>query len=167
MAFQEDSGPRRYLVVANQTLDSDELAEDIRARAAEGPSEFWIVVPATAVKDLASKALPTPSIPVMGGVLSVPGTREEARALAQEKLQAAVRNLSASGVTVDGEVANADPMKAVRAALGNRRFDGIIVSTLPARLSRWLRGDLPARLEREFRVPVTHVEVPKFTLRQT
>ena len=166
MASQGDAGPRRYLVVANQTLDSDELAEDIRARAAAGPSEFWIVAPATAVKDLASKSMPTPAMPVMGGVLSVPGTREDARKLAQAKLEAALRNLSAGGVTIDGEVGDADPIRAVKAALGRRQFDEIIVSTLPRRLSRWLRGDLPARLEREYRVPVSHVEVPKFTLRQ-
>jgi len=166
MASQRDAGPRRYLVVANQTLDSDELAEDIRGRAATGPSEFWIVAPATAVKDLASKSMPTPAMPVMGGVLSVPGTREEARTLAQAKLQAALRNLSASGVTIDGEVGDADPIRAVKGALGSRQFDEIIVSTLPGRLSRWLRGDLPARLEREFRLTVSHVEVPKFTLRR-
>ena len=118
MASQEDAGPRRYLVVANQTLDSDELAEDIRARAAAGPSEFWIVAPATAVKDLASKSMPTPAMPVMGGVLSVPGTREDARKLAQAKLEAALRNLSAGGVTIDGEVGDADPIRAVKAAVG-------------------------------------------------
>ena len=31
------------------------------------------------------------------------------------------------------------------------------MSTLPARVSRWLHHDLPGRLEHEFHVPVTHV----------
>ena len=38
---------RRYMVVANQTLGYDALVQFVRDRAAAGPSEFWVVVPAT------------------------------------------------------------------------------------------------------------------------
>jgi hypothetical protein len=38
---------RRYLVVANQTLGSNELYEEVRACLASGPCTFHIVVPAT------------------------------------------------------------------------------------------------------------------------
>jgi hypothetical protein len=101
----------------------------------------------------------------MGGPLAMIGTPEEARRLAQEKLDAAVHRLAGAGATADGEVGDANPVKAVAAALKRRPADEIIVSTLPARMSRWLRQDLPRRLEHEFGLPVTHVEVPKFTLR--
>ena len=37
----------RYLVVANQTIDSEELAEQLRAVLAAGPCQFHFVVPAT------------------------------------------------------------------------------------------------------------------------
>jgi len=149
---------RRYLVVANQTLSSDELVEVLGERAAAEPSEFWIIVPATPVKHLAAKAVPMPPMPVMGGVLSLPGTREEARRLAEEKLQSALRRLAVVGATADGEVGDGDPMRAVEAVLGRRQFDEIIVSTLPERLSHWLRQDFPSRLEHRFHLPVTHVE---------
>jgi GABA permease len=109
----------------------------------------------------------TPPMPVMGGVLYVPGPHEEAlyvpgpheeaRRLAQENLQSALQQLTAAGVTADGEVSD-DPMRAVQAAFSRRQFDEIIVSTLPERLSRWMRQDLPRRLQHKFRLPVTHVE---------
>jgi GABA permease len=148
----------RYLVVANQTLDSDELVALVRERTAEGPAEFWLVVPATPVKDLASKAVPIP-MPVMGGVSTLPAPPGEARRLAQINLDAAIKKLTAAGGTVGGTVSDADPMRAVQEAVGSREFDEIIVSTLPPRLSRWLHHDLPGRLQREFHLPVTHVVV--------
>jgi hypothetical protein len=149
----------RYLVVANQTLDSDELMTLIRERMAAGPAEFWLVVPATPVKDLVSSAMVPPPMPVMGGVPTIPAPPEEARRLAQGKLDAALKKLSAAGATARGEVCDPDPMRAVEAAVTSREFDEIIVSTLPARLSRWLHQDLPGRLGRKFHLPVTHVAV--------
>jgi hypothetical protein len=148
----------RYLVVANQTLDSDELATLVRVRTAEGPAEFWLVVPATPVKDLASRAVPIP-MPVMGGVSTLPAPPSEARRLAQINLDAAIEKLTAAGATVDGAVADPDPVRAVAEALNGREFDEIIVFTLPPRLSRWLHNDLPTRLQHEFHLPVTDVVV--------
>ncbi len=52
---------------------------------------------------------------------------------------------------------DADPLAAVSDALHQRGFDEIIISTLPWRLSRWLRVDLPSKL-RGLGVPVEHVE---------
>ena len=49
---------RRYMIVANQTLGYDALVQFVRDRAAAGPSEFWVVVPATLVKHLAARSLP-------------------------------------------------------------------------------------------------------------
>jgi cell pole-organizing protein PopZ len=148
----------RYLVVANQTLGSDELVTLVRERTAEGPAEFWLVVPATPVKDLASNAMPIP-MPVMGGVSTLPAPPAEARRLAQINLDAAIKTLTVAGGTVNGTVSDADPMQAVKEAVDSREFDEIIVATLPPRLSRWLHQDLPARLQHDFHLPVTHVVV--------
>jgi len=148
----------RYLVVANQTLGSDELVALVRERTADGPAEFWLVVPATPVKDLASNAIPIP-MPVMGGISTLPAPPAEARRLAQLNLDAALEKLRATGATVDGAVADPDPVRAVAEAVRAREFDEIIVFTLPPRLSRWLHNDLPTRLQHEFNLPVTDVVV--------
>lgn len=149
---------RAHLVIANQTLESEALTRAIQDRAATGPCEFRLVVPATPVNDLAGRSVPLTPMPVMGGVLSVPGDPDEARALAARKLERALERLRATGVPVDGAVGDADPMRAAAEAIRQRRFDEVIVSTLPQRRSRWLRQDLPRRLERALGLPVTHVE---------
>jgi hypothetical protein len=148
----------RYLVVANQTLDSDELVTLVRERTAAGPAEFWLVVPATPVKDLVTNAMPIP-MPVMGGISALPAPPEEARRRAQVNLDAAVTKLTAAGGKVNGAVADPDPVRAVAEAVRGREFDEIIVFTLPPRLSRWLHHDLPTRLQHEFDLPVTDVVV--------
>jgi hypothetical protein len=41
--------PRRYLVIANQTLAEAELTEAIRQRQRAGPSSFYLLVPNTEI----------------------------------------------------------------------------------------------------------------------
>jgi GABA permease len=151
---------RRYLIVANQTLGGAELIDAVRERIAAGPSEFWLVVPATPVTHLEPAYL---AMPVMGGLPAVTGPPEEARSVARARLDAALAQLRGVGATVDGEVGDADPLRAAEAAMSGREFDEIIVSTLPSRLSRWLRQDLPHRMEHRFGqrvVQVTSSEAP-------
>ena len=61
------------------------------------------------------------------------------------------------GAKVDGEVGDSDAIRAVRAVIESRQVDEIIISTLPTTISRWLRQDLPSRVERKFSLPVTVV----------
>ena len=58
---------------------------------------------------------------------------------------------------VDGAVGDADPIAAVRKLLETRAFDEIILATLPAGASRWLRMDLAHRLQRVTKLPVEEV----------
>jgi hypothetical protein len=62
----------------------------------------------------------------------------------------------AAGGHVEGMIGDTDPFVAVRDAVTRFGFDEIIVSTLPARVSHWLRRDLPHRVE-QFGLPVTVV----------
>jgi len=129
---------RRYLVVSNQTLGGAPLAAKIRDALAEGPSEFHVVVPATAPSHFA-------------------WTEGQARAVAQERLDAALRWFSSIGATATGEVADEHPLYAMRDALREQPADEIIISTLPPGMSKWLRQDLPRKARKEFGLPVTHV----------
>jgi hypothetical protein len=129
---------RRYLVVSNQTLGGAALAAKIRTALEEGPSEFHIVVPATAPSHFA-------------------WTEGEARAVAQERLDAALSWFATIGATATGEVADEHPLYAMRDALREQPADEIIISTLPPGMSRWLRQDLPRKARKEFGLPVTHV----------
>ena len=144
----------RYLIIANQTLGGAELVDAIHERMDAGSCEFWVVVPATPVTHLEPAYL---ALPVMGGVPAVTGSPEEARALARTRLEAALKQLRAMGAAVDGEVGDPDPLRAAEVAMSGHEFDEIIVSTLPTRLSRWLRQDLLHRLEHRLRQRVVQV----------
>lgn len=130
---------RRYLVVANQTLGGDHLADKVRQCVAEGPARFHILVPATQPQDHAV------------------WTEGEARALAQQALDRALERFRQLGADADGEVGDESPLEAIGDAVRDQEFDEIILSTLPPGMSRWLRQDLPHRVERSFEIPVTHV----------
>jgi cell pole-organizing protein PopZ len=133
------SAVRRYLVVANQTLGGEHLAETVRGYLAAGPARFHILVPATQPRDHAV------------------WTEGQARALAQRRLEAALDRFRSIGAEVEGEIGDERPLQAIADAVHDREFDEIILSTLPPGLSRWLRQDLPHRVERQFELPVTHV----------
>jgi hypothetical protein len=53
----------------------------------------------------------------------------------------------AAGGHVEGVVGDSDPFVAVQEAVEGGGFDEVIISTLPARVSHWLRRDLPHRVE--------------------
>jgi cell pole-organizing protein PopZ len=146
----------RYLVVANQTLGGADLERTIRDRVERGAAHFHIVVPTIEPQD------ETPAWAMSGSESSfVPPeyeTADKARRRAQHRLNQMVDKIAAIGGKATGEVGDSDPAKAVRAALESETFEEVIISTLPARLSRWLKMDLPSRVSRMTEVPVTTIE---------
>jgi hypothetical protein len=80
---------------------------------------------------------------------------------ALQRVEFGIEQLQKLGAEVDGEVGNANPVKAVGDALSRRKYDEIIVSTLPSGVGRWLSQDLPSRVRRMFKGPVTVVAVTR------
>jgi hypothetical protein len=129
------------LIVANQTLPSQALATEVTSRIASGARDFHVVVPAT---------------PPPGGGMT--WDEDAARAAATERLEAFRQQLARQGVTVTGEIGDRDPVAAVRDAARDRDVSAIVLSTLPAGVSKWLRQDVPSRMKGAMNVPVTVVE---------
>ena len=86
-----------------------------------------------------------------------PATDQEATAQARQRLSVMLDGLAALGVPVEGDLGSCDPLEAVEKLCADRRFDEIIVTTLPQHVSRWLRADLPHQAERRFGLPVTTI----------
>src|SRR5215213_573063 len=145
-------GPvRRYLIVANQTIGGGALMRALRERVAKGPAELHVVVPATPPRDYVRLAALSVD-PLSGGFIpDLPGLAEageEGTRRARARLDEQLALLAVEGVKATGEVGNADPLEAIAAACSRSRFDEVVLSTLPASASRWLKLDLPARAQR-------------------
>ena len=121
---------RNVLVVANVTATSDELLSTLRDRADSEPMSFELIIPAT---------------PFGGGAEA-----------ASAQLQEALGLFAAAGLEARGGIGHGDPLVAVTDAWDPKKYDEIIVSTLPLGVSRWLELDLVSRT-RQFGLPVQHV----------
>jgi hypothetical protein len=133
--------PVHVLVVAHRTAATPALLAAIHDRANRSPCRFSLVVP--------------------NGVDGLfPGRRqldwkhsqgEAVLALALPLME------EAAGAPVDGWVSTVpNPFDVVQVAVEGGDVDEIIISTLPHRVSHWLRIDLPARVA-DLRLPVTVV----------
>jgi hypothetical protein len=131
---------RTILIVANQTLPNEALATEVGRRIETGARDFHVVVPAA---------------PPPGGGFT--WDEEAARVAAQERLDAFLARLRGQGASADGEIGDRDPVAAVRDAVRGRDIGEVICSTLPPGVSRWLRGDVPSRIQEAVTVPVSVV----------
>jgi hypothetical protein len=130
------------LVLANETIGGEKLLDAIRERAGRGDDvRFHVVVPQAR--------------PRFGNVVYDDVVRESA----QVRVDLALEFMSGEGIKGSGEVGDQDPMNAAMDAIAAEGLDEIIVSTLPAESSGWLRRDLPERLHEETGLPVQHVVV--------
>jgi hypothetical protein len=121
----------RVLIVANRTASTPRLIEAVRRRAEASSCEFALLIPDVTDRKAADWTLET----------------------AQRLLRPATRG------KVEGLVGGADPFESVKEAVREGDFDEIIISTLPRRVSKWLRRDLIGRVE-GLGLPVTAI-VPK------
>lgn len=124
----------RYMLVANQTVESEELRQAaLRIAAGDRTADFTLVVPATRV------------------VRGLMWDEVETKAVAQSRLEAGMRLLRAAGCEIaEGTVGDEDPVLAIEDELRRRRYAGIVISTLPPGVSRWLKLDIISRIQRRF-----------------
>ena len=119
------------LVVAHRTAATALLVNAVRARSRRSECSFFLLVPRPYWDPDTDEAAATLelAIPLFEGAV---------------------------GARVEGVIGDSDPFVAVEDAVTRLSIDEIIVSTLPARVSQWLRRDLPHRV-RAFGLPVTVV----------
>jgi len=127
----ESASPTRVLVVAHRTAATPALLDAVRERAGRGPCVFTLLVPGGA-HGLHKMLDPDDHRDLDEAQLVI----ELALPLLEE----------AAGGPVEGIVGAAEPLDAIQDAVNLRGADEIIISTLPARVSRWLRLDLPHKL---------------------
>jgi hypothetical protein len=125
----------KLLVIANRTIECEEIGDAILERAKAGPVQVTLVAPAS----------------------SGPSSIRARRIETAQRLERTVQRLSEAGVAVEGVVGDTDPLVAVQDAWDPRRFDEVIVVTLPTGISRWMAADLPHRVERLTAARVTHI----------
>jgi hypothetical protein len=136
----ESSKPTRVLVVAHRTAATPALLAAVRERAARGPCTFTLLVPNMA-----------------RGLARVTDPEDQSDDEAQAVLELALPLLEeAAGGPVEGIIGDPEPLNAIQDAVNVRGFDEIIISTLPARVSRWMRLDLPHKVS-GLGLPVTTV----------
>ena len=141
-----------FLVVANKTLGGEGLAAHLRQVIESNPaSDFVVVVPFSA-------PVPVDAGGAMGGIAVIDlETEEYLESTARGRLDALLGWLRAAGVDAEGEVVRGDPVASMERVARSHTFDEIIISTLPERISQWLRMDLVRRVSRKFEVPITTV----------
>ena len=130
----------RVLIVANRTAATPGLIDAVRERAARGPAAFTLLVPSSA-----------------HGLHQLVDPEDHGNSEAEATLELALPLLEeAAGKAVEPMVGVAEPLAAIQDALNLHGFDEVIISTLPTRVSRWLKLDLPHKTA-GLGVPVTTV----------
>lgn len=134
-------GPARILILAHRTAATPVLLDAVRMRAEEGPCEFTLLVP---------------NVPLALRRMEDPDSGADSEA--QMILDLALPLLEeACGQPVAGLVGDPNPLSAVADAINRHGpFDEVILSTLPRRVSRWLRTNLPSKIA-GLGLPVTTV----------
>ena len=136
-----ESDVKRVLIVAHRTAATPALIEAVRERAGEGAASFTLLVPNPA-----------------HGLHRVVDPEDVSEDEAMATIELATPLLEeATGAEVDHLIGVAEPLSAIQDAMNvHGPFHEIIISTLPKRVSRWMRLDLPHKAA-GLGVPVTTV----------
>jgi hypothetical protein len=92
-------------------------------------------------------------------VIPLEGGGGAAAAQARARKAQLLDRLRSSGMLAAGVTGDPDPYTATMNALQFFRIDDIVISTLPATRSGWLRADLISRVRTASNKPVEHIAV--------
>ena len=127
--MESSATPARVLVVAHKTAATPALLEAVRERAARGGAEFTLLVPNAA-----------------HGLHKLVDPEDQGSSEAEQTIELALPLLEqAAGAPVDAMIGVPEPLAAIQDAINIHGFDELIVSTLPQRVSKWLKLDLPSK----------------------
>jgi hypothetical protein len=119
----------RVLIVANKTAATPALLDAVRKRAAQGACEFTLLVPNAT-----------------HGLHTLVDPEDQTETEAETTIELAVPLLeAAAGTPVDAMIGVPEPLAAIQDAINLHGFDELIISTLPTRISKWLKLDLPSK----------------------
>ena len=144
----EPSGPaERVLVLANETVNGDELLEELRAIDRAGAAEYFVCVPANPID--------TGQAMHKGAAFVWEATAEAAQA----RLDRTLEVLRAENLEAEGGLGNYRPLRALAEAAADFHPDRLVICTLPEDRSAWLRYDVVDRARETYDIPLTHVVV--------
>lgn len=144
----EPSGPaERVLVLANETVNGDELLEELRAIDRAGAAEYFVCVPANPID--------TGQAMHKGAAFVWEATAEAAQA----RLDRTLEVLRAEKLEAEGGLGDYRPLRALADAAADFHPDRLVICTLPEDRSAWLRYDVVDRVRETYDLPVTHVVV--------
>jgi GABA permease len=133
---------RRVLVVANETVEGEELLSTISTLALSERTQFLVVCPA-----------------LNSRLKTFTSDEDPAREAAQQRLDVTLARLASVGITARGEVGDGDPLVAVDDAVRTFGPSEIVISTHPPGRSNWLEKGVVDAVRARYDVPVTHVVV--------
>jgi GABA permease len=142
-----DQSATKVVVLANRTIEEDELHDALARIDAEGVAEYLVVVPVN---------------PVDTGMADREGAAfvwEATRDAAQDRLDRTLEELRRRGLTVEGRLGDYRPLVALGDAIKELDADHVVIATQPEERSSWLRHGIVADARERFDVPVQHVVV--------
>jgi flavin-binding protein dodecin len=145
---------RSYLVVANKTLGGEALVRRLRELiAADQTARYFVLAPVAT-----QPVVPAEIGGAMGGIAMIDAeTQGYLEQEARDRVETLVGWLTEQHVEAGGTTVIGDPLAAIERLVRTYEIDEILVSTLPSRVSRWLRVDLVRRIERRVEVPVSTI----------
>jgi hypothetical protein len=136
-------GKFRLLVIANETVQGEELLNEIRERCRDRRCEVMVVTPALASSRASHWA----------------SDIDEAIELARQRMELSLIEIKQLGLKAKGEIGDSDPNVAIEDALRVFAADEILISTHPPDRSRWLELGVVDKAREQIDLPITHVVV--------